>query len=93
MPVTNETEVALIIAKYRQFLQTAIVAIPDEKILTVLELFGKAGVSNIHHPGTAPLIHAYEEPHDGEFDFVKVRYNYSARFTSTNFKKNSDWMQ
>lgn len=92
MPVQNETEVAQIIGKYPQYLQTVIVAIPDEKLLPVLELFGKAGVSNIHHPGSAPLMHAYEEPHDGEFDFIKARYNYTARFTSTNFKKNSDWL-
>ena len=93
MPVNNETEVSQIIGNHRQYLQTAVVAIPDDKILPVLELFGKSGVSNIHHPGSAPLMHAYEEPHDREFDIIKVRYNYSARFSSTNFKRNSDWLR
>jgi hypothetical protein len=91
MPVSGETEVADIIGRYAKYLQTAIIAVPDEKILSVLEQFGKSGVSNIHYPGTAPLIHAYEEPHDGEFDMIKARFNYSARFAATNFRKNSDW--
>jgi len=73
-------------------LQTAIIAVPDEKIVPVFLLFGKAGISNIHYPGSAPLINVYEEPHDGEFDVIRLRYNYSARFAATNFKINSDWM-
>lgn len=92
MPVQNEKEVYHIIKGNSRYLQMAIVAVPDEKIIPVLDLFGKAGVSNIHYPGTAPLLHVSEEPHDCEFDFFKVRYNYSVKFAATNFKKNSDWL-
>jgi hypothetical protein len=92
MPVKNEKEVYHIIKGNSRYLQTAIVAVPDEKIIPVLNLFGKAGVSNIHYPGTAPLLHVSEEPHDCDFDFFKVRYNYSVKFAATNFKKNSDWL-
>jgi hypothetical protein len=93
MPVKDENEVSDIIKDYRSYLQTAIVAIPDNKIIPVLERFGSSGISNIHYPGSAPLFHVYEEPHDGEFDFIKIRYNYSARFAASNFKKNSDWLK
>ncbi len=92
MPVQNEYEVYNVIKRNRKYLQTAVVAIPDKRILPVLDLFGKAGISNIHYPGSAPLLYIFEEPHDGEFDFIKARYNYSARFAATNFKKNSDWL-
>ena len=92
MPVRNEKEVYDVIKRNRRYLQTAVIAIPDERILPILDLFGKAGVSNIHYPGSAPLIYVYEEPHDCEFDFLKVRYNYSVKFAATNFKKNSDWL-
>jgi hypothetical protein len=30
--------------------------------------------------------------HDGDFDFVKIRYPYRVRFAATNFKKNADWL-
>lgn len=33
-----------------------------------------ASASNIHYPGSAALLNVYEEPHDGDFDFVKVRF-------------------
>lgn len=92
MPVKDEKNVYEIIKKNRHYLQTAIVAVPDEKIISILDLFGKAGISNIHYPGSAPFFQVYEEPHDGEFDYIKVRYKYSARFASTNFKKNKDWL-
>jgi hypothetical protein len=92
MRVTDEKEVYRLISKHIHYLQTAIVAVPDEKIVPLLLLFGKAGISNIHYPGSAPLINVYEEPHDGEFDAVRVRYNYSARFAATNFKINKDWI-
>ncbi len=92
MRVSDENEVYGLISKNIQYLQTAIIAVPDEKIVPVLLLFGKAGVSNIHYPGSAPLINVYEEPHDGQFDVIKTRYNYSARFTGSNFKINSDWI-
>jgi hypothetical protein len=92
MRVTDEKEVYELIRKHMHYLQTAIIAVPDEKIIPLLLLFGKAGISNIHYPGSAPLINVYEEPHDGEFDVIRVRYNYSARFAATNFKKNSDWI-
>ena len=92
MRVSDEKEVYGLIRNNRQYLQTAIIAVPDEKIVPVLLLFGKAGVSNIHYPGSAPLINVYEEPHDGQFDVIKARYNYSARFTGTNFKINDDWI-
>ena len=92
MKVTDEKEVYGLIGKHMNHLQTAIIAVPDEKIVPVFLLFGKAGISNIHYPGSAPLINVYEEPHDGEFDAIRLRYNYSARFAATNFKINSDWM-
>ena len=92
MRVTDEKEVYEHIRKHMHYLQTAIIAVPDEKIVPLLLLFGKAGISNIHYPGSAPLINVYEEPHDGEFDVIRVRYNYSARFAATNFKINSDWI-
>ncbi len=34
----------------------------------------------------------YEEPHDGDFDFLRVRYPYRARFAATNFEANADWL-
>jgi hypothetical protein len=92
MRVSDEKEVYDLIIKHMLHLQTAIIAVPDEKIVPILLLFGRAGLSNIHYPGSAPLINVYEEPHDGEFDAVRLRFNYSARFAATNFKSNSDWM-
>ena len=92
MPVKNEKEVAGLLGENSRYLQTAVVAVSDDKVQEILNLFGRKGVSNIHYPGSAPLIHVYEEPHDGEFDSVKARYNYSARFCATNFKRNSDWL-
>jgi hypothetical protein len=92
MKVTDEREVCQLLKKNAQYLQTAIIAVPDEKIIPVLISFGKAGISNIHYPGSAPLMNVYEEPHDGEFDSVRIRYNYSARFAATNFKSNNDWI-
>lgn len=93
MKVADEKEVYNIIRRESHFLQTAIIAVPDEKILPLLLLFGSAGVSNIHYPGSASLMNVFEEPHDGEFDPVRIRYNYSARFAATNFKANKDWIQ
>jgi hypothetical protein len=93
MRVNDEKEVYDLICKHTHYLQTAIIAVPDEKIVPVFLLFGKAGISNIHYPGSAPLINVYEEPHDGEFDAIRVRYNYSARFAATNFKINRDWIE
>ena len=92
MRVTDEKEVYGLIVKDMQYLQTAIIAVPDEKIVPVLLLFGKAGLSNIHYPGSAPLINVFEEPHDGDFDAIRLRYNYSARFAATNFTTNRDWI-
>jgi hypothetical protein len=92
MRVSDEKEVYGLIGKHMNHLQTAIIAVPDEKIVPVFLLFGKAGISNIHYPGSAPLINVYEEPHDGEFDVIRLRYNFSARFAATNFKINNDWM-
>lgn len=92
MRVADEKEVYRLIRKHIHYLQTAIIAVPDEKIVPLLLLFGKAGISNIHYPGSAPLINVYEEPHDGEFDVIRLRYNYSARFAATNFKINRDWL-
>ena len=92
MRVADEEEVYRLIVKHKQYLQTAVIAVPDEKIIPLFFLFGKAGLSNIHYPGSAPLINVYEEPHDGEFDAIRARYNYSARFAATNFKVNRDWM-
>lgn len=66
---------------------------PDEKLIPLLLLFGKAGMSNIHYPGSSLLINLSEERHDGEFDAVKIRYNYSSHFTATNFKTNKEWMR
>jgi hypothetical protein len=93
MRVNDEKEVYNLICKHMHYLQTAIIAVPDEKIVPVFLLFGKAGISNVHYPGSAPLINVYEEPHDGEFDSIRVRYNYSARFAATNFKKNREWIE
>jgi hypothetical protein len=93
MPVKDEKEVSELVRRKKSYAQTAIVAIPDEKIKPVLHLFGGCGISNIHFPGSAPLLQVYEEPHDGEFDFIRIRYNYSAKFAATNFKKNADWLK
>jgi hypothetical protein len=92
MPAEDEAAVARVLGRSGELLQTVVAAVPDEKILPLLELYGGAGVSNIHHPGSAPLLNVYEEPHDGDFDFIKVRYPYRSRFAATNFKKNADWL-
>jgi len=92
MPAENARAVAAVLAPARHFLQTVVVAVPDGEILDVLGLFGGAGASNIHFPGSAPLLNVYEEPHDGDFDFVKIRYPYRVRFAATNFKRNADWL-
>jgi hypothetical protein len=92
MRVTDEKEVYGLIIKHMHYLQTAIIAVPDEKIVPVFLLFGQAGLSNIHYPGSAPLINVYEEPHDGDFDAIRLRYDYSARFAATNFTTNRDWI-
>lgn len=93
MRVENEKHVYELIRKESNLLQTAILAVPEEKILPVFQLFGKAGLSNIHYPGSAPLLNVYEEPHDGEFDAIRVRCNYSVRFSATNFQSNRDWLK
>jgi len=93
MPVESMRAAAAVLAQARHFLQTVVVAVPDGEILDALDLFGEAGASNIHHPGSAPLLNVYEEPHDGDFDFVKVRYPYRVRFAATNFKRNEEWIR
>ncbi len=93
MPAENARAVAGVLAEARHFLQTVIVAIPDGEILETLELFGKAGASNVHYPGSAALLNVFEEPHDGDFDFVKIRFPYRVRFAATNFKRNADWLR
>lgn len=93
MEVKDEQEVFNLISRERHYLQTAVIALPDEKIIPIFCLFAQAGISNVHYPGSAPLLNAYEEPHDGEFDFIRLRYNYSARFAATNFKINKDWIR
>ena len=92
MPARDAAAVARVLATARPFLQTVVAAVPDPEIQSVLDLFGGAGASNIHYPGSAPLLNVYEEPHDGDFDFVKVRYPYKVRFAATNFKRNADWL-
>jgi len=92
MPAEDVETVARILATVRPFLQTVVAAVPDPEILPVLDLFGRAGASNIHYPGSAPLLNVYEEPHDGDFDFVKIRYPYRVRFAATNFKRNANWL-
>ena len=92
MPAENAASVAGVLAAASHFLQTVVAAVPDAEILPALALFGQAGASNVHHPGSAPLLNVYEEPHDGDFDFVKIRYPYRVRFAATNFKKNADWL-
>jgi hypothetical protein len=92
MPADSLRQAAGILSTAPHFLQTVVVAVPDTEIPVALDLFGKAGASNIHYPGSAPLLNVYEEPHDGDFDFVKVRYPYKVRFAATNFKRNGDWL-
>jgi hypothetical protein len=92
MPAENMKAVSDVLALARHFLQTVIVAVPEAEILDALELFGKAGASNLHYPGSAALLNVYEEPHDGDFDFVKIRFPYKVRFAATNFKRNADWL-
>lgn len=92
MPAENAASIASILATASHFLQTVVAAVPDAEILPSLRLFGEAGASNVHYPGSAPLLNVYEEPHDGDFDFVKIRYPYRVRFAATNFKKNADWL-
>ncbi len=92
MPAESAKMMARILATARHLLQTIVVAVPDTGILPVLDLFGTMGASNIHYPGSAPLLNVYEEPHDGDFDYVKVRYPYRVRFAATNFKRNADWL-
>lgn len=93
MPAESLEFAADVLGRARPFLQTIVVAVPDERILGALELFGAAGASNIHHPGSAPLLNVFEEPHDGDFDAIKARYPYRSRFAATNFKTNSDWLR
>lgn len=92
MRVADEKEVCRAIRNHMHYLQTAVIAVPDEKIVPVFLLFGKTGIGNIHYPGSAPLINVYEEPHDGEFDSITARYNCSAKFAASNFKINRDWI-
>jgi len=92
MPAGDMRAVSRVLAAARPLLQTVVAAVPDQDILPALQLFGQAGASNIHYPGSAPLLNVYEEPHDGDFDFVKVRYPYRVRFAATNFKRNADWL-
>ena len=92
MPASNLRSVAAVLRRGRPFLQTVVVAVPNGEVLEALVLFGRAGASNIHYPGSAPLLNVYEEPHDGDFDVVKVRYPGRARFAATNFKRNADWL-
>jgi hypothetical protein len=92
MPAESMKAAAAIMSPGRHFLQTVVAAVPDEQVLSALDIFGEAGASNVHHPGSAPLLNVYEEPHDGDFDFVKVRYPYRVRFAATNFKRNADWI-
>jgi len=92
MPVEDENHAAAVLEAAGPYLQTVVVAVPDDLILPVFELFGRAGASNIHFPGSAPFLNVHEEPHDGDFDVVKVRRPYRYRFAATNFKKNSDWL-
>lgn len=61
MRVNDEKEVYKLIKKHKQYLQTAIIAVPDEMIIPLLLIFGKTGISNIHYPGSAPLINVYED--------------------------------
>lgn len=93
MPVKDENEVAEILKGRFHYLQTAVIAVADNKIIPILQKFGSCGISNIHYPGSAAILNVYEEPHDGEFDFLKIRYPYKVRFTSTNFKSNKDWIE
>ena len=93
MPIENETALAALLRKARPYLQTVVAAVSDEVLRAVLGLFGSAGASNIHYPGSAPLLNVYEEPHDGDFDFLKIRRPYRVRFAATNFKRNSDWLE
>ena len=93
MPVESLEAAAAVLGSARPFLQTVVAAVPDAEILPAMELFGRAGASNVHYPGSAPLLNVYEEPHDGDFDFIKVRYPYRARFAATNFKRNADWLR
>ena len=93
MPAESLAAVAALLAKARRYLQTVVAAVPDAEILPALALFGQAGASNIHYPGSAPLLNVYEEPHDGDFDFVKIRYPYRVGFAATNFKTNADWLE
>ena len=93
MPVHNEREIVGLLRGNSHFLQTAVVAIPDNQIKPILQLFGPTGVSNIHYPGSAPLLNVFEEPHDCDFDFLKIRYPYTIRFSATNFKSNRDWLE
>lgn len=93
MPAGDARVVAGVLRGAKPYLQTVVMAVPDEEILSDLELFGNAGASNLHYPGSAPLLNVYEEPHDGDFDFIKARYPYKSRFAATNFKRNSDWLK
>ncbi len=93
MPAENAGSVAALLYGSRRLLQTVVVAVPDAAIVPALRLFGQAGASNVHFPGSAPLFNPHEEPHDGDFDFVKVRYPYRVRFAATNFKRNADWLR
>lgn len=93
MPVESLAAAAAVLGSARPFLQTVVAAVPDAEILPAMELFGRAGASNVHYPGSAPLLNVYEEPHDGDFDFIKVRYPYRVRFAATNFKRNADWLR
>jgi hypothetical protein len=92
MPVTGADEVKNLLKPYGRFLQTVVAAVPDHEILSLLDKFGRIGVSNIHHPGSAAFLNVYEEPHDGEFDALKIRYPYRVRFCAVNFKSNRDWL-
>jgi hypothetical protein len=92
MPAGNIGSTAAVMRRARPFLQTVVAAVRDGEVVEALVSFGGAGASNIHYPGSAPLLNVYEEPHDGDFDVVKVRYPYQARFAATNFKRNADWL-
>ena len=93
MPAESFAAAAALLAKARRYLQTVVLAVPDADILPRPALSSaKPAASNVHYPGSAPLLNVYEEPHDGDFDFVKIRYPYRVGFAATNFKRNADWL-
>lgn len=55
MPLERLEDIVPMLKPWKEFLQTAGVAIPQDRILTMADKLGRAGISNLRIAGTVPL--------------------------------------